>query len=125
MKKIFFSIFFATATFVGSAQCNGEFSISGSQPLQKFTNGAQIQMIYCGEKSNLHTIMNNANGYRDNLKLEVENDSKNEQVYRVVLTIKDNNSGQYAVKILTALGIQTFYFEGKKINTENAESIFK
>jgi hypothetical protein len=125
MKKIFFSIILTAATIVGSAQCNGEFSLTGKQPFHKFSNGSQIQMTYCGEKSNLHAVMNNANGFQDNLKLEIENDSKNEQLYNIVLTIKDNNTEQYAVKILTALGIQTFYYEGTKINLEKAESIFK
>ena len=125
MKKIFFSIIFSAAAYLVNAQCNGEFSLTGNQPFHKFSNGSQIQMTYCGEKSNLHAVMNNANGYQENVKLEIENDSKNEQLYNIVLTIKDSNSGQYAVKILTALGIQSFYFEGKKVNTEKAESIFK
>jgi hypothetical protein len=125
MKKILFSIFCTAFSLAASAQCNGEFSLSGNQPFQKFTNGAQIQMTYCGEKSNLHAIMSNANGYRDNIKLEIENDEKNEQLYNIVLTIKENNSGQYAMKSLIALGINEFYFEGKKMNTEKADSIFK
>jgi hypothetical protein len=125
MKKIIFSLIISATAFITSAQCNGEFSLSGAQSFQKFTNGAQIQLTYCGEKSNLHTIMSNANAYRDNLKLEIENDAKNEQLYNILLTIKEDNSGQYAMKSLIAIGINAFYYEGKKINTEKAESIFK
>ena len=125
MKKVIFSLVISATALISSAQCNGEFSLSGAQPFHKFSNGAQIQMIYCGEKSNLHTIMNNAIGYQESLKLEIENDAKNEQLYNIQITIKDDNSGQYAMKSLMAIGINTFYFEGKKISTEKAESIFK
>jgi hypothetical protein len=125
MKKVIFSLVISATALISSAQCNGEFSLSGAQPFHKFSNGAQIQMTYCGEKSNLHTIMNNAIGYQESLKLEIENDAKNEQLYNIQITIKDDNSGQYAMKSLMAIGINTFYFEGKKISTEKAESIFK
>ena len=69
--------------------------------------------------------MNKVNGYKDNLKFEVENDPTNGQLYQIVVTVKDDNSGQYAMKCLMALGINNFYFEGKKVSTDKAESIFK
>ncbi len=125
MKKIILGLAFLTGSVLASAQCNGEFTINPNQPFQKFSNGAHIKMTYCGDKGNLHVIMNNASAYRDNLKLEVENDSKNEQLYTILVTIKENNSGQYAMKSLIALGVNEFYFEGKKIKTGDAESIFK
>lgn len=125
MKKLILGIAFLSGSLFTAAQCNGEFTLNPNQPFQKFSNGAQISMTYCGDKGNLHVIMNNANAYRDNVKLEVENDTKNDQLYSILFTIKDNNTGQYAIKSLIALGVNEFYFEGKKIKTGEAESIFK
>lgn len=125
MKKLIFSLILTASAIVSKAQCNGEFSLSGDQPFHKFTNGAQVKMTYCGEKSNLHAIMNNSSAYQDNMKLEIENDNSNSQLYHIVLTIKENNSAQYAMKTMMALGINSFYFNGKKINTDQADSVFK
>ncbi|MEN9333644.1 MAG: hypothetical protein RLY35_824 [Bacteroidota bacterium] len=125
MKKIFLGLVISIATITASAQCNGEFSLSGSEAFQKFTNGSQIKMTYCGDKSNMHVVMNNAHAYGDIFKLEIDNDSKNEQLYHVLLTIKENNSGDYAIKALVSLGINEFYYNDKKIITLQAGSIFK
>jgi hypothetical protein len=125
MKKIFLGIALITISNWALSQCNGVVLMEGSSSFKKFTDGMQVSFDFCGEKEALVTILDKAETLKKNAYLSVENDPLNGEKYNCVLTIRGETDFHYAVKMMTALGINSVTKNGQKLDLNNADAWYK
>ena len=85
----------------------------------------KLALIFCGEKEALVTILDKAETLKKNAYLSVENDPLNGEKYNCVLTIRGETDFHYAVKMMTALGINSVTKNGQKLDLNNADAWYK
>jgi hypothetical protein len=125
MKKIFLGIALITISNWAMSQCNGVVLKEGSSSFKKFTDGMQVSFDFCGEKDALAAIMDKAESVKSSAYLSVENDPLNGEKYNCVLTIRGEVDFNYAVKIMSAMGINSVTKNGQKLDLNNTDAWYK
>jgi hypothetical protein len=125
MKKIFLGIALFTISNWAMSQCSGVILKDGNASFKKYTDGMQVNFDFCGEKDGLVTILDKAEEIKDIAYLTVENDPLNGEKYNCVLTIRGEVDYNYAIKLMSALGINSVTKNGKKLDLNNADAWYK
>ncbi len=125
MKKVLLSFALFLAAQITFAQCDGVILKEGSASFRRFTNGMQVNFDFCGSKDELTKIIDETSKLNDAVKLDIENDPSSETKYNCILTIRGDVDYNYAVKMMSAMGIQTVTKNGKKLYQSDAENWYK
>ncbi len=125
MKKVILGIAMITISNWTLAQCNGVVLKEGNTSFKKFTDGMQVSFDFCGEKDALAAILDKAETMKSNAYINVENDPLNGEKYNCVLTIRGEVDFNYAVKIMSAMGINSVTKNGQKLDLNNADAWYK